>query len=116
MSQANIENLTKSENRQKAKGKGIGKRGVVENFFYRVGLFRKMVSDSRYSMSTIGLLKIGACLVYTIWPLDLIPDFILGIGQVDDLIILSYGLSVLNSMLSDYEAFLAKLGASGNSK
>jgi uncharacterized membrane protein YkvA (DUF1232 family) len=39
---------------------------------------------------------------YILSPLDLIPDYLLGLGQVDDLAVLGLGLFLLESDLSKY--------------
>ena len=44
-----------------------------------------------------------AALLYFLAPLDLIPDFIPGIGQVDDLVVLTYTIKAIKGDLSKYE-------------
>ncbi len=54
----------------------------------------RLLNDSR--VSTLPKLIIPAALVYLLSPIDVLPDFILGLGQLDDLgvILLSIGLFI----------------------
>lgn len=54
------------------------------------------------------LVLIVAGLAYLVSPLDMIPDFILGLGFLDDLSILTYIVSKLASELDSYRAWLGR--------
>lgn len=54
-----------------------------------------------FSSKSLILLVVG--LLYFVMPFDIIPDFIAGLGYVDDLSVL---LAITKSMQSDIEAFL----------
>jgi len=41
-----------------------------------------------------------AALAYIVSPVDLVPDFIPGLGQIDDLVVLSLGLCVAIRLIS----------------
>jgi len=49
-------------------------------------LYWRLLCDRRVSMWPKALLVVGV--LYVLSPLDLIPDFILGLGEVDDLVVL----------------------------
>jgi uncharacterized membrane protein YkvA (DUF1232 family) len=57
-----------------------------------VKLFSRLVRDPRVSLSPKLLLL--AVLAYVILPVDLVPDFLLGLGQVDDLLVIFLGLNL----------------------
>ena len=57
-----------------------------------VKLFSRLVKDSRVGLGP-KLVLVGI-LAYVIFPVDLVPDFILGFGQVDDLIVIFLGLKL----------------------
>lgn len=48
-------------------------------------------------------------LLYFILPVDLIPDFILGIGWVDDLLVLIFVVLVLKKELGEYQNKLDRM-------
>jgi len=60
-----------------------------------VKLLTRLMRDSRVSMRRKAF--IGAVVVYVISPLDLIPDFVLGIGRLDDLVLVSLAVDHLMS-------------------
>ena len=55
-------------------------------------LFSRLVRDPRVSLSPKLILL--AVLAYVILPGDLVPDFLLGLGQVDDLLVIFLGLNL----------------------
>lgn len=52
-------------------------------------LFSRLIKDPRVSLTT-KLLLVGS-LVYVIAPTDILPDFLLGVGQMDDLAVVLAG-------------------------
>ena len=59
---------------------------------------------SRYILenpSSTKALIIGAVLLYFIIPLDVIPDYLFGIGYIDDMLLLQFELSVLDKLKSN---------------
>ena len=55
-------------------------------------LFSRLVKDPRVGLAP-KLVLVGI-LAYVISPFDLVPDFILGLGQVDDLMVIFLGLKL----------------------
>jgi uncharacterized membrane protein YkvA (DUF1232 family) len=70
--------------------------GFFGQLIEQVRLSWALLLDSRVPW-VIKLIPIGA-VAYVISPIDLIPDFILGLGQLDDLGILFAALRVFNSI------------------
>jgi uncharacterized membrane protein YkvA (DUF1232 family) len=60
-----------------------------------VKLLLRLMSDRRVSMRRKAF--IGAVLLYIISPVDLIPDFVIGIGRLDDVILVSLAIDHLMS-------------------
>ena len=65
---------------------------LLPNF---VKLLTRLMRDSRVSMRRKAF--IGAVLIYVISPIDLIPDFVIGIGRLDDLVLVSLAVDHLMS-------------------
>lgn len=66
--------------------------------FQRVQLAWRLMRDERVA-SWVKKVGPAAILAYVISPIDVIPDFFLGVGQVDDLGIIAVGLVILLRML-----------------
>lgn len=61
-------------------------------------LYNKYILENPYSTKA---LIIGAVLLYFIIPLDVIPDYLFGIGYIDDMLLLQFELSVLDKLKSN---------------
>jgi uncharacterized membrane protein YkvA (DUF1232 family) len=57
-----------------------------------VKLFSRLVKDPRVSASP--KLVVAGTLAYVILPTDLLPDFLIGVGQLDDLAVILGGLKL----------------------
>jgi uncharacterized membrane protein YkvA (DUF1232 family) len=92
----------------KASLKATGKQGKLKDVwvsllsFFR--LVRAYVNGSYRQISAKSLLAIVAALVYFVSPIDLIPDFILGLGLIDDATVLAW---TIRACAADIAAFLA---------
>lgn len=60
-----------------------------------VKLLTRLMRDRRVSMRRKAF--IGAVLIYVISPVDLVPDFVIGIGRLDDLVLVSLAVDHLMS-------------------
>lgn len=92
----------------KASLKATGKKGKLKDVwvsllaFFR--LIRAYLRGSYRQISTQSLLTIVAALVYFVSPIDLIPDFILGLGLIDDATVLAW---TIRACAADLASFLA---------
>lgn len=68
------------------------------NLFQRIQLAWNLMRDERVS-AWIKRVGPAAIIAYVISPIDLIPDFLLGPGQVDDIGVIAVGLMILLRML-----------------
>lgn len=70
---------------------GLGR--LIQTILYLpsfVKVFSRLIHDARVPLGPKLLLLL--VLAYLIMPADLLPDFFLGLGQVDDLLIVLFGL------------------------
>jgi len=93
-----------------------GIRKMTKNIF-RLGLLARLLQDLRLlfplikdflkgtyrDVSVKSILIFAATLAYIISPIDLIPDYIIGLGQIDDAAILGLGLYLLEKDLIKYQ-------------
>lgn len=66
--------------------------GMMTNIINQLRLVWLLLHDSRVSMWAKSVVPLS--LLYTISPLDFIPDAILGLGQLDDLGVILLGLAL----------------------
>lgn len=88
----------------KANGRKGGLKDVWTSLMAFFRLIRAYVNGSYRNVSTKGLLTIVAAVVYFVSPIDLIPDFILGLGLIDDATLLAW---TIRACASDLAAFIA---------
>ncbi len=72
------------------------KLGAIANFVRTLRLVWRLLKDPR--VPTFPKLIIPAGILYILSPIDLIPDFILGLGQVDDIAIFFLSISLFIEM------------------
>jgi uncharacterized membrane protein YkvA (DUF1232 family) len=75
--------------------RNLGLRRVVQLVAHLprfVKLFSRLATDSRVGLGP--KLLLAGILAYLILPTDLFPDFLIGLGQVDDLLVLFLGLKL----------------------
>jgi uncharacterized membrane protein YkvA (DUF1232 family) len=68
-------------------------------------MMRAWIKGDYKNISKKSIVAVVAALIYFINPLDLIPDFIPIIGQLDDVFILSYMIKSLNKEIERFMAW-----------
>jgi uncharacterized membrane protein YkvA (DUF1232 family) len=86
--------------------KDIVKIGLISRLWRDLKLLIPLIRDyckGRYrDVSGKSLTVLVLTLAYIISPIDLIPDYILGLGQIDDAVILGLALNFLEKDLKKY--------------
>jgi len=81
-------------------------RREVGRFFGKIALFIEMIREyfrgNYREIPVKTIILITAALIYFVSPADVIPDFLIGIGFVDDGAVIAY---VFNSLNEDIESF-----------
>lgn len=89
------------------------KVGETTELFYKVQdsmialtrMLRAWIQGDYKNISTKSIIAVVAALIYFVNPLDLIPDFIPIIGQIDDIFILGYLIKMLNKEIERFMAW-----------
>lgn len=79
--------------------KALGWRGFLQMLTHLpsfVKLFSRLLKDPRVSFSP--KLVLAGILAYVVVPTDLLPDFLIGVGQMDDLAVILGGLKLFLSL------------------
>lgn len=89
------------------------KIGESSELFYKVQdsvialarMLSSWVKGDYRNISTKSIIAVVAALIYFVNPLDLIPDFIPVIGQIDDIFVLGYLIKMLNKEIERFMAW-----------
>ncbi len=89
--------------------KATENKGSLTSFWEELQLLFSLVKDyasgSYTAIPKTTIISVLAALLYFISPLDVIPDFILGLGLVDDVIILKFVYNKMKKELDKYQAW-----------
>ena len=68
-----------------------------------IKLLLQMLRDKNYKIPTSLKVMLTVAALYTVSPIDVIPDFLLGLGQIDDMAVLGAALTMLIKEIGKYE-------------
>jgi len=92
------------ENARKKAGK---KQSSLAKIWGKVQLIFSLFDDwikGRYKViPTKSIIMIIVAIAYFVFPLDLLPDFIIGLGFIDDVAVLGFVIGQISKDLKDYE-------------
>lgn len=95
---------------------GDTKSGPIRELFDNISLMISMVSDwikGKYKEVPVGsIIAILAALLYFISPIDLIPDFIVGVGYIDDAFVVAIVIRQIYADLQEYKKWKENNGVS----
>ena len=72
-----------------------------ENFI----LLYQMVTDKGFSLEKSTYMLIAGALAYVVLPIDIIPDFIPGVGFVDDVFVLGWVIKTLSDEIERFKMY-----------
>lgn len=100
-----------------ARKKAERKKNMLDEVWDRVQLAFSLLEDwisGRYrEIPYRSMIMITAAILYFIIPTDLLPDFIIGFGYVDDIAVLSFVFSQIAKDVNDYKAWCEEEGREG---
>lgn len=83
---------------------------LYQNLRLLVPLIRDYWKGTYRDVSTKSIVIFVASLVYLVSPIDLIPDYIIGLGQIDDAAILALSLYFMEKDLLKYKEWKGRNG------
>ncbi len=81
---------------------------VREELGLLVAMLRAWVNGDYRNISTHSIVAIAAAVLYFVVPFDLIPDFIVGFGLVDDAAVIAYVVGLLRHEITDFQQWRSK--------
>lgn len=95
------------ETLQLAFDKAINNKGPMSEVFHDLKLLLLLVRDyitGKYRVIPFGsIVAVVAAILYFLSPIDFIPDFLLGIGLIDDVFVIGLVLKQFHNDLQKYE-------------
>jgi len=98
-----VQSLAVQATRKLSRTSGEKLREVREQITLAIALVKAWVNGDYRQVSTKTIVVLVAALLYFVVPLDVIPDFIFGIGFLDDAAVLGY---VFSQLQEEIQAFL----------
>jgi len=83
----------------------FAKKHTKEAWYYSFKLLFDMITDREYTLDKKTYLMIAGALAYVVFPIDIIPDFILGVGFLDDAFVLGLVTKQLSGEIDKYKKF-----------
>jgi uncharacterized membrane protein YkvA (DUF1232 family) len=80
----------------------------LKSMLNRVTILYEMVRDAEYKLDRRSKALIAAGLIYFLLPVDMTPDFIPGIGYLDDAVVLSTLWKIVQEQVTQYMIFKEK--------
>lgn len=90
-----------------------GLRALGDELRLMVALLRAWLAGEYRGISRPSVLSIAAALLYFVVPLDGIPDFLLGLGYLDDIAVLSFVIRQLRVELDEFRLWQTQQGDAG---
>ena len=74
-------------------------------FFEDLKILIQMITDKKYKIDKKTYIIIAGAIAYAVLPTDIIPDFIPGVGFVDDAFVISSVIAQLREEIENYKSF-----------
>jgi len=72
-------------------------------------LLYTMVTDKKFKINKTAYIAIAGALAYLVLPTDIIPDFIPGVGFIDDIFVISIVMKSISDEIARYKAYTGEV-------
>ena len=83
----------------------FAKKHTNKSWYSDFKLLYDMITDKNFSLDSSTYLAIAGALAYVVFPIDLIPDFIPGVGFIDDIFVVGIVMKSLTDEIQRFRAF-----------
>ncbi len=87
----------------------FARKHTKDAWYQNFKLLFDMIRDKAYEVDKKTYLMIAGALAYVVFPIDVIPDFILGVGFLDDAFVLGFVVKQLSGEIEKYKKFKREL-------
>jgi len=83
----------------------FAKKHTNASWYDNFKILFNMITDKEYVVDKKTYLTIAGALAYVVFPIDIIPDFIPGVGFLDDAFVLGFVIKHLSNEINHYRQF-----------
>ena len=83
----------------------FAKKHREASWYEQFKLLYEMITDKTFQISPQTYMMIAGALAYVVLPIDVIPDFIPGVGFIDDVFVLGFVIKSLHDEIERYKKF-----------
>lgn len=83
----------------------FAKKHTAKEWYNDFKLLYDMITDKNFSIDSSTYLAIAGALAYVVFPIDIIPDFILGVGYIDDVFVVGMVMKSISDEIEQYKAY-----------
>jgi len=102
--------LTKASKKADSSGSAGPFKDLWDSLMTSLRLIRAYATGEYREVSWQSLTLIVAAILYFVMPIDLIPDFLVGVGYLDDVAVVAWVMSVVSSELEAFRRWEASRG------
>lgn len=93
-----------SNNYDESKAKAFQKKAMLNGIGEKFKTVLKMLTDKSYNLKDSTKVALAGAIAYSVMPIDLIPDYIIGLGYIDDAIVLKLVLDKAKEEIERYKS------------
>ena len=89
--------------------KRFAKKHTDKKWYSDFILLYEMITDSNFTLDTRVYIAIAGALAYVVFPVDMIPDFIPGVGFVDDVFVVGMVMKSISNEIERFKAYRSEV-------
>jgi len=83
----------------------FAQKHTTKEWYKDFKLLYDMITDSNFIIDGSTYMAIAGALAYVVFPIDIIPDFILGVGYIDDVFVVGMVMKSISEEIERYKTY-----------
>ena len=83
----------------------FAKKHTNKEWYKDFKLLYDMITDSNFTIDSSTYIAVAGALAYVVFPIDIIPDFILGVGYIDDVFVVGMVMKSISDEIERYKTY-----------